>query len=186
MTRQPRLPVVVLLVLIAVPAQLAVHALGQTVVARATGDGDATLRAEPDRPGRSTWFRTVRYDPAKLSAAGRVLVPLAGLACTQLVAAGLLAAGARRSRKAQAYLGSAGGAFLLDVPVQVARAVVADPGGGPGHTGVGLADLVAVAHGWTGVGVPGLTAALVVLALLHCVLAGRVLARRLRGRSWAP
>jgi hypothetical protein len=186
MTRQPRLPVVVLLVLMAAPALLAVHALGQTAIARVMGDGEATLQSQPGRTGGLTWIRTAAYDPAKLSAAGQALVPLAGLVCTQVAAVGLLAAGARRSRRAQAYLGAVGGVFLLDVPVQVARAVIADVGGHPGQSGIDLAELLAVVHGWTGAGVPGLKAALVALALPYCALAGRVLARRLRGRSWAP
>ncbi len=186
MTRQPRLPVVVLLVLMAAPAQLAVHALGQTAIARVMGDGDATLRAHAGRTGGPTWTRAAGYDPEKLSAAGQALVPLGGLVCTQVAALGLLAAGARRSRKTQAYLGAVGGVFLLDVPAQVARAVVAGAGGFPRPSGIDLADLLAVVHGWTGASVMGLTVALVVVSSAYCALAGRVLVRRLRGRSWAP
>ncbi|RPI10776.1 MAG: hypothetical protein EHM71_02680 [Zetaproteobacteria bacterium] len=151
MTRQPRLPVVVLLVLMAAPAQLAVHALGQTAIARVMGDGDATLRAHAGRTGGPTWTRAAGYDPEKLSAAGQALVPLGGLVCTQ-----------------------------------VARAVVAGAGGFPRPSGIDLADLLAVVHGWTGASVMGLTVALVVVSSAYCALAGRVLVRRLRGRSWAP
>jgi len=185
-TRQPRLPVVLLLVLMAAPVHLVVHALGQTAIARLTGDADAALRLHSGPSSRTPWIPVATYDLGKLSPVGRVLTPLGGLLCTQVAALGLLAASARRSRKARSYLGAFGGVFLADVPVQVARAVLADAGSHPRPMGIDLADVMTVVHGWTGASVVGMKVILVVFSIGYCLVAGRVLLRRFRGRSWAP
>ena len=185
MTRQPRLPVILLLVLIAAPAHLVVHALGQTAIAWVMGDADAAFPLYPGQSGPSG-IRSASYDPGKLSSVGQALAPLGGLLCTQIAALGLLAGSARRSRKARTYLGAFGGVFLVDVPVQVVRAALADVGSHPLPSGIDLADVMVVVQGWTGASPVGMKAILIVFSIGYCVVAGRVLLRRFRGRSWAP
>jgi hypothetical protein len=178
--------VVLLLVLMAAPVHLVIHALGQTAIARVTGDADAAFPAYPERSSGPPWIRAASYDPGKLSSVGQVLAPLGGLLCTQVAALGLLAASARRSRKARTYLGAFGGVFLVDVPVQVARAVIDDVGSHPHPSGIDLADLMAVVHGWTGASFVGMKAILLIFSIGYCLVVGQMLLRRFRGWSWAP
>lgn len=182
MNRQPRLPVVLLLVLLAAPVQIVVHDLGRTALAQLAGDSDAAFHPFPWQPSRAPWSGVPTYDPARLSPIGQVLAPLGGLLFTQAAALGFLAAGARRPRKARTYLGAVGGVFLADVPVQVVQAVIADVGRRPQPD---LASVMSLIYDWTGAGVVLMKAVLIVLSIGYCAVAGRLLWRRFRGRSWA-
>jgi hypothetical protein len=90
MSQQPRLPILLVCLLIALPAQVVLHELGHIAAARLTGDAEATVRLAQQEPGGWLRLGAAHYDGTKLSAVGRVVAPLGGLLLTQCVALALL------------------------------------------------------------------------------------------------
>jgi len=185
MSQRPRLPILLVCVLVALPTQLIVHECGQIVLARLTGDPDATLRHSQWHPSGAMGGWTAEYDATRLTAVGRMLVPVGGLLFTQSVALGILLVSARWSQRFRAYAAAAAGSFAVDVALQVGRAIAANAAHGPYSMGVDLEDAAQAIFGLTGVSLAAVKAALVVCALAYGLAMWRVIRRRLRGRSWA-
>ena len=185
MSQRPRLPILLVCVLVALPTQLIVHECGQIVLARLTGDPDATLRHSQWHPSGAMGGWTAEYDATRLTAVGRMLVPVGGLLFTQSVALGILLVSARRSQRSRAYAAAAAGSFAIDVALQLGRAIAVSAAHGPYSTGVDLEDASRAIFGVTGVSVVAVRVALAVCALAYGLAMWRVIRRRLRGRSWA-
>jgi hypothetical protein len=185
MSQQPRFPVLLVCLLIALPAQVMLHELGQILAARLMGDAGATfLPTQRDLFG-SLRIITAHYDGAALSGTGQVAVSLSGLLLTQSVALALLVGSAGWPRRARTYAAVVVGTFLLDVPLQGAWAVVSAVPPRPQVSGVDLADVMSVVHGETEMSVIGMKAGLLLLVAGYGFATGYVLRRRFGAPSWA-
>ena len=185
MRQQPRLPILLVCLLIALPAQVMLHEFGNIMVARLMGDPEATLHLTQQEPPGSLWIVVAHYDGAKLSGVGQAAASLGGLLLTQGVALALLVGSARRPQRARTYAAVVVGAFLLDVPAQVVWALIAEVAPPPHLSGIDLADVISVVHEWTGVSVAGMKAGLALLLAGYGLVWGYALRRRFGGRSWA-
>ena len=185
MSQQPRLPILLVCLLIALPGQVMFHELGHVLVARLMGDPEATLLLAPRESAGTLWIGAAHYDGATLSPVGQILAPLGGLLLTQCAALALLVGSARWPQRARTYAAVVVGAFLLDVPAQVVWALIAEVAQPPHLSGIDLADVMSVVHGWTGVSVVGMKAGLLLLLAGYGLVWGYALRRRFGGRSWA-
>jgi hypothetical protein len=185
MSQQPRLPILLVCLLIALPAQVMLHELGHIAAAQLTGDSTATLRLAQREP--TGWLRlgAAHYDGTKLSAVGRVVAPLGGLLFTQGVALALLVASARWSQRARTYAAVVGGAFLLDVLIQGVWAIITGVPRQPHVSGIDLADVMSAVHGWTGVSVAGMKVGLFLLLVGYGLVGAFTLRRRFGSPSWS-
>jgi hypothetical protein len=185
MSQQPRLPILLVCLLVALPAQVVLHELGHIAAARLMGDSGATLHLTPRAPAGSLWIGAAHYDGATRSAAGQVAASLGGLLLTQCVALALLVGSVPWPQRARTYAAVAVGAFLLDVPAQVVGALIAEVAQPPRLSGVDLADVMSVVHAWTGASVVGMKTGLLFLLAGYALGWGYALRRRFGGRSWA-
>lgn len=185
MSQQPRFPILLVCLLIALPAQVMFHELGHVIAARLMGDPGATLHLTQRDPAGSLWIGAAHYDGAKLSAVGQVAAALGGLLLTQCVALALLLGSARWPQRARTYAAVVVGAFLLDVPAQVVWALITEVAQPLHLSGIDLADVMSVVHGWTGVRVVGMKAGLLLLLAGNGLVWGYALRRRFGARSWA-
>jgi hypothetical protein len=179
------LPILLVCILIAIPAQLIVHECGQLVLARLMGDPDATLRSSEWRVSGGMRVWSAEYDTERLVPLGRVLVPLAGLLFTQSVALGMLAVSARWPVRSRAYAAVAAASFGVDLVVQLGRAVVASATGVSGAMGFDLENAARAMVAVWGLHILVSTAILWIAVGAWAFGFWRVVRRRLRGRSWA-
>jgi hypothetical protein len=185
MSQQPRLPILLVCLLIALPAQVVIHELGHVIAARLMGDPKATLHLTQREPIGSFWIGAAHFDGAKLSAVGQVAVSLSGLLLTQGVALALLAGSARWHQRARTYAAVVVGALLLDVLIQGAWAIITDAPRPPQLSGIDLADVMSTVHGRTGVSVAGMKAGLFLLLVGYGLVGAYTLRRRLGSPSWS-
>jgi hypothetical protein len=185
MSQQPRLPILLVCLLIALPAQVVLHALGHIAAARLTGDSEATVRLAQQEPGGWLRLGAAHYDGTKLSAVGRVVAPLGGLLLTQCVALALLGGSTRWPQRARTYAAVVVGALLLDVLIQGAWAIITDVPRPPQLSGIDLADVMSTVHGRTGVSVAGMKAGLFLLLVGYGLVGAFTLRRRLGSPSWS-
>jgi hypothetical protein len=185
MSQQPRLPILLVCLLISLPAQVVLHELGHIAAARLTGDSGATVRPVQQEP--VGWFQlgAAHYDGTMLSAVGRVVVPLGGLLLTQCVALALLGGSTRWPQRARTYAAVVIGALFLDVLTQGAWAIVTDVPRSPQLSGIDLADVMSTVRGRTGVSVAGMKAGLFLLLVGYGLAGASTLRRRLGSPSWS-
>jgi hypothetical protein len=185
MSQQPRLPILLVCLLIALPAQVVLHELGHIAAARLTGDSEATVRLAQQEPGGWLRLGAAHYDGTKLSGVGRVVAPLGGLLLTQCVALALLGGSTRWSQRARTYAAVMVGALLLDVLIQGGWAIITDVPRPPQLSGIDLADVMSTVHGRTGVSVAGMKAGLFLLLVGYGLVGAFTLRRRLGSPSWS-
>jgi hypothetical protein len=185
MNERPRLPILLVCLLIALPAQVMLHELGHIAAARLTGDSGATIRPAQREP--AGWLRlgAAHYDGTKLSLVGRVVVPLGGLLLTQGAALAMLVASARWPQRARTYTAVGVGAFLLDVLIQGVWAIITDVPLQPRMSGIDLADVMFAVHDRAGVSVAGMKAGLLLLLVGYGLVGAYTLRRRLGSPSWS-
>ena len=181
----------ILLGLVLVPAILiafvVAHEVGHTLLARALGDPNSTFYlVKIDEHGECLGCNI--YDQTKLSWGGNLVVSLAGLAATQVVAlAALLMLGLRRARgfPRQLLAGIALGFAFLDVPVQVVQGLLYDMSRRTWPTNVDLLDFMLLLQSKTAASQSRLKGLLFASSVAY--LAGFVwLYRRARSRQETP